>query len=98
MSQPRFNLGQMVATPSALAALGVVGYSPLQLLSRHVTGDWGDLGTADKKANDEACSHEGDWERMERILSRYNLPNGQAVYVITEWNRVTTTILLVEEY
>jgi len=39
--KPLFNLGQLVATPGALAALEKSGQSPTDFLSRHVTGDWG---------------------------------------------------------
>jgi hypothetical protein len=41
--KPLFNLGQLVATPGALMALEKSGRSPMDFLSRHVTGDWGDL-------------------------------------------------------
>ena len=38
-----FPLGQIVATPGALAALGKAGQTPQDFLSRHVCGDWGEL-------------------------------------------------------
>jgi hypothetical protein len=34
-----FDLSQLVATPGALAALETSGQSPVDFLSRHVTGD-----------------------------------------------------------
>jgi len=57
-----------------------------------VTGDWGDLEDEDKKEN-ELFVKEGL-----RILSAYNLETGVKVWVITEWDRSVTTILLPEEY
>jgi hypothetical protein len=36
---PLFDLGQLVATPGALAALEKAGQTPMEFLSRHVTGD-----------------------------------------------------------
>jgi len=39
----KFPLGQVVATPGALAAFEASGDQPLALLSRHVQGDWGEL-------------------------------------------------------
>ncbi|MDH1607763.1 type I restriction endonuclease subunit M, partial [Comamonas aquatica] len=45
---PRFALGQMVATPGALALLEQTGFSALALISRHVHGDWGDCCVEDK--------------------------------------------------
>jgi hypothetical protein len=37
--KPLFDLGQLVATPGALAALEKSGQSAMDFLSRHVTGD-----------------------------------------------------------
>jgi hypothetical protein len=49
--KPLFDLGQLVATPRALAALKKSGLSPLDFLSRHVTGDWGELCEEDRNEN-----------------------------------------------
>ena len=39
--------GQIVATPGALQALQEAGQSADEFLTRHVTGDWGDLDVED---------------------------------------------------
>ena len=88
----RLSLGQLVATPGALDALKEAGVEPARLLARHQQGDWGDLGTEDKHLNDAAVK-EGD-----RILSAYILPTGVKVWIITEWDRSVTTLLLPNEY
>ena len=44
-----FSLGQLVATPGALAALTKAGQTPLDFLSRHVRGEWGELDNEDRK-------------------------------------------------
>jgi hypothetical protein len=49
--KPLFDLGQLVATPGALAALEKSGQSPMDLLSRHVTGDWGEIPEEDRNEN-----------------------------------------------
>ena len=98
VSQARFRLGRMVATPGAQAALTEAGQLPLVFLARHMTGDWGELDADDKRANDEACAHEGDLERQGRILSAYKTRLGVKVWVITEFDRSVTTLLLPEEY
>ena len=49
--KPLFDLGQLVATPGALAALEKSGQSPMDFLSRHVTGDWGEIPEEDRKEN-----------------------------------------------
>lgn len=41
---PLFDPGQIVATPSALAALESSNVSALALLNRHIAGDWGTAG------------------------------------------------------
>lgn len=38
-----FYLGRTVATPHALRALAQQGITPLSLLKRHASGDWGDV-------------------------------------------------------
>lgn len=90
--RPLFALGQIVGTPGALAALAAAEQSPLELLVRHITGDWGVVPDEDRKANDRAV------EQEQRILSSYRLGTGEKVWVITEWDRSVTTLLLPLEY
>jgi hypothetical protein len=90
--QGRFELGQLVATPGALAALDEAGTSPAELIGRHLQGDWGTVDKEDWAANDRAL-RDG-----ERLLSAYMLETGTKVWVITEWDRSATTLLLPSEY
>jgi hypothetical protein len=90
--QSKFSLGQVVATPGALDALTVAGQTPLDLLQRHVAGDWGDLGEADQAENELSL------KQGFRIFSAYILKTGVKVWVITEADRSATTLLLPEEY
>ena len=83
-----FPFGTIAITPTALAALEEVNISPESILQRHILGDWGDLTDGDKKTNELAIEMGG------RILSAYNLPRGTTVWVTTEPDRSTTTILL----
>jgi len=89
----KFELGNIAATPAALQALVRNGLTPAAILVRHATGDWGDLGDEDKALNDEAVKNGED-----RILSAYMLADRTKLYVITEWTRSFTTILLAGEY
>lgn len=91
-AKPRFPLGQCLATPGAIVALTFNGVTAWSILQRHAQGDWGDLSEDDKQANEFAVVHGA------RILSSYKLPDGERIWVITEWNRSATTILLPEEY
>ena len=88
---PRFNLGQVVATPGAIEALDEVNCLPITLLNRHQIGDWGDLCDEDKAANNEAL---GNWTRL---FSAY-IVRDVKFWVITEADRSVTTILLPSEY
>jgi len=88
-----FPLGQIVATPGALAALEKAGQTPLDFLSRHVRGDWGELDEQDRKENELSL------KRGFRLLSSYHLSSGDTkVWVITEADRSVTTLLLPDEY
>lgn len=88
----KFPLGQIVATPGAIEALNEAGQTPMEFLERHKAGDWGDLSADDKKENDRAVIH-GD-----RILSAYHTNEGEKIWIVTEWDRSVTTLLLPEEY
>lgn len=89
---PRFQLGRIFATPAALEALGTTGVSIITLLTRHVRADWGDLCEGDRQQDDLALAAEL------RVLSSYRLPNGEAVWIITEADRSATTIMLPGDY
>ena len=87
-----FPLGQVAATPSALAALERSGVAPEALLGRHGRGDWGELDECDRQTNRQSLSSGG------RLLSAYNLPHQVRIWIITEADRSATTILLPGDY
>lgn len=95
--KPLFDLGRLVATPGALELLTNAQFHPARLLQRHQCGDWGDLCTPDKAANDQALISGG------RLLSAYRVADIR-LYVITEavndaaGQRDSTCILLPSEY
>jgi hypothetical protein len=90
--KPLFPLGQIVGTPGAIEALNQAGQDPLDLLTRHVVGDWGELDEEDRAENDFSVKNNL------RILSAYTLASGVKVWVISEADRSATTILLPSEY
>ena len=101
-----FPLGQIVATPGALALLQETGLSATALLRRHVTGDFGDLCEEDRLENEFAV------KRKLRILSCYRLVDAaklaatprdrrselKTLWVISEADRSATTLLIPSEY
>lgn len=86
----KFKLGRLVATPGAIEALSEACIRAS--LARHVIGDWGDVDAHDCRANDTALK-EGS-----RLLSVYHDDNKLKFWIITEWDRSTTTVLLPDEY
>jgi hypothetical protein len=96
-SRPRFQLGQIVATPGALEALKAAGQGPGEFLGRHLRGDWGDLHPDDRRLNDLALI-DGS-----RILSSYETRAGVKLWIITDavdddGRRASTCLLLPDEY
>jgi hypothetical protein len=88
---PLFPAGQIVATPGALALLEQANKTPLEFLSRHLRGDWGDLCQEDKTENELSLKNGF------RLLSSYRVKT-ETLWVITEADRSVTTILLPNEY
>lgn len=91
-ARPLFPMGQIVATPGALAALAAAGQTPFEFLVRHNAGDWGDLVEEDRRENERALQHGS------RLFSAYKLNDGAKIWLITEWDRSVTTILTPMEY
>ena len=87
---PKFPLGRLVITSNAESTLSA---NDVQLgLQRHASADWGIL-----------CK--GDWLENElslrkgyRLLSAYDTSDGTRFWIITEWDRSATTVLLPEDY
>jgi hypothetical protein len=84
-------LGRLVATPGALEVLSEAGEDPLVYLSRHASGDWGNLDEHDRRENGRSLRH--GW----RILSSYSVGR-ETIWIITAADRSVTSILLPEEY
>jgi hypothetical protein len=90
IQQAKFPLGQIVATPHVLTA--VHPDEMLKALSRHVRGDWGNLDAEDVQTNERGLKHGG------RLFSEYHSSQNVKFWIITEWDRSVTTVLLPEDY
>jgi hypothetical protein len=89
----QLQLGEVCATPGATEAFKKAEVSPLWFLAKHQDGDWGEV-SQDDEADNNLAVREGF-----RILSAYTLPKtGEKIWIITEADRLLTTILLPEEY
>lgn len=92
---PLFSTGQVVATPGALSLLLSVGVNPIDLITRHVFGDWSDLPPEDQAQNCLAVARGG------RVFTSFSVGSGadmKKVWVITEADRRSTCLLLPQEY
>lgn len=88
----KFELGQLVMTPGADLAMRSAHQVPPEFLLRHLHGDWGDLCAEDRRENERAL------RVGSRLLSTYRTRTDDKLWVITEWDRSATTLLLPEEY
>ncbi|XYJ11499.1 hypothetical protein ACSUZJ_05795 [Telluria sp. B2] len=87
-----FSLGDIYITKREEAELTARAVTSATLLERYVTGDWSNLSAKDIKANCAAI-HDGG-----RILASYCIAPTVRIWIITEADRASTTILLPDEY
>jgi hypothetical protein len=89
LSKPKFPLGQVVITANAEATLDPADVQ--QGLSRHASGDWGEVCPEDARTNADALKHGN------RLVSVYG-QGDQRFWIITEWDRSVTTVLMPLDY
>lgn len=94
-----FYLGEFIVTEEAdrILFLEKPAEDMLDLLKRHVSGDWGEVSKEEKLCNDNAV------ENGSRILSAYTLSTGKKILILTEaanksGHRETTKILTPDEF
>ena len=97
-NKPKFKLGKIVATQGAVEALTKANQTPNPFLKKHQYGDWGDVCKEDAALNDEAIAHEGEEDKQMRVMSVYKTSRNETIWLITEWTREVTTLLLPSEY
>jgi len=88
--KPLFTLGQVVATPGALAALEKAEQQPGNFLSRHLIGDWGEVPPEDVNENEFSLQYGF------RLLSAYRTNAGDKFSAVTEADRLSTCVLLAD--
>ena len=98
-----FSLGQTLATYAINEAMSRQPFQAFiqNSIRRHHSKDWGDCCKEDKKVNGESLKMDM------RLLSVYNIPtelkssnhqNNESIWIITEADRSSTTILYPSEY
>lgn len=87
-----FPLGSIYLTIGAREALEEAKQMPVEFLTKHQSGDWGLVCEDDRKENGFSLANGF------RLLSAYKTVNDTKLWVITEADRGSTTILLPSEY
>jgi hypothetical protein len=87
----RFHLGQLVATPEAVAAAHAAGINVVAVVLRHLAGDWGDVDAANCQHNDTALATGGC------LHSVYRLSGDDALVVTTDAERGRTVAALASQ-
>ena len=88
----RFALGRTCITPGAEEALQIAGQTAIEFLRRHMSCDWGEL------SEDDIAENELSLKQGFRLLSNYQTGKGQQLWIITEADRSSTTMLIPSEY
>ena len=89
LTAAKFPLGEVVMTASAAEQLNPLAIA--EGLSRHASGDWGEVCEEDAREN-ELSLKEGY-----RLLSVYRSGH-ETFWIITEADRSVTTVLLPDDY
>ena len=90
---PRFAPGRVLMTCGVDALVRQGRINPVPFLQRHLSGDWGELDDSDRCQNDAALKSGQD-----RLFSSYQVGHELRLWIITEWDRSVTTLLLPSEY
>ena len=91
----KFELGQNVMTAGVneqVATDARFAMFVLKSIKRYITGDWGDMTDDDKKENDFSL------DKHLRIFASYKYKDDVKIWIITEADRSSTTILFPDEY
>jgi hypothetical protein len=98
---PVIELGQVVGTRNFVALFSnetQLNTAVHLVLDKYRFGDWGLVSIRSKALNDEAL----DTTNPGRVFAKYSIkaPTGRYVeiFVITEWDRSVTTLMLPEDY
>jgi hypothetical protein len=96
MTKKSFELGQVLITQGIKEILDKNPILQITLdihLESYLACNWGITNKDDRALNDKAVISNND-----RIMAVYILDDDIKIWIITEWDRSVTTVLLPEEY
>lgn len=95
--KPAFKIGVLTMTSGinySMSRSDSFKFAIFEALRKYLKCEWGKLPEEDKILNDEAIKNNND-----RILARYETTFGNDdIYIITDYERINTMIMLVNEY
>jgi hypothetical protein len=86
--ESKFEIGEIVVTPTATAALAALGQSVEDVLARHQAGDWGEVSEQLRAVNERGLAEQFN------LQSVYAISSGEQLVVITTADRTLTMIHL----
>ena len=93
-----FDMGAVYTTSGIRALMDGQGLDVIPYLERHVSGDFGELCHEDEAANRAAIYGQGRVFSVYFFIPPRDPDNRIKLWVITEADRSTTTVLLPDEY
>lgn len=97
----QLHIGELVATRGIVREMEeTFGFREfcMKCVMRHRDHDWGDLPEEDKESNMWALHNEARILSSYKIPKEFNLGYADKIWIITEADRRTTTILYPDEY
>ena len=91
MADVKFSVGNVCVTSNADSSIPRADIT--MALGRYMQGDWGDINEDDKQTNEEALK-----DKNEGFIGVYFSSKGTKFWIITDYGRETTTVLLPEDY
>jgi len=86
LCQVLFDVGEIVITPAATAALEASRQTLSEILARHSSGDWGEVSAAVRLVNERGLTE------FFNLQSCYSIGEGQHLVIVTNGERTVTTI------
>jgi hypothetical protein len=84
----KFEVGEIIVTPTATAALEASGRTVDEIVARHRAGDWGEVSDQVREVNERGLAEQFN------VQSIYATPSGERLVVVTTGDRSLTMVHL----
>ena len=93
---PKFSIGKLTITLFAELALERAAQKAEEFLSMHKNCKWGEITNEEKQQNDQIVSSKNKTNK--KVLSAYVTEFHECIWIVTDFGKKQTTILLPHEY